>query len=129
MTPVQALERVVHCLDRMHDTGFRTKAFVRALDVVRATPADELAERSAAGTLTELDGIGDSSARVISEALTGEVPSYLVKQLSPLEGATPITIEDYVGGHMLYLRPESRRALEADVEAMYERALRSAPQG
>ena len=38
MTPVEALERVVHCLDRAHETGFKTKAFVRALDVVRATP-------------------------------------------------------------------------------------------
>ena len=25
------MERVVHCLDRAHDTGFRAKAFVRAL--------------------------------------------------------------------------------------------------
>jgi carboxypeptidase C (cathepsin A) len=56
-------------------------------------------------------------------------PAYLVKQLTPLEGASPITIEDYAGGHMLYLRPETRRALKADVEAMYERALKSASQG
>jgi carboxypeptidase C (cathepsin A) len=56
-------------------------------------------------------------------------PAYLVKQLTPLEGASPITIEDYAGGHMLYLRPESRRALKADVETMYERALKSASQG
>jgi carboxypeptidase C (cathepsin A) len=56
-------------------------------------------------------------------------PSYLVKQLTPLEGASPITIEDYAGGHMLYLRPDSRRALKQDVEAMYERALKSSPQG
>ncbi len=79
MTPEQALLRVVHCLDRVHDTGFRTKAFVRALDVVRSTPADELAARAAAGTLTELDGIGDSTAKVITEAVAGEVPAYLVK--------------------------------------------------
>jgi carboxypeptidase C (cathepsin A) len=56
-------------------------------------------------------------------------PTYLVRQLPPLEGASPITIEDYAGGHMLYLRPDSRRALKKDVEAMYERALKSAPQG
>jgi putative hydrolase len=47
VTPEQALLRVVHCLDRVHDTGFRTKAFVRALDVVRSTPPDELAQRAA----------------------------------------------------------------------------------
>ena len=46
MTPVEALERVVHCLDRAHETGFKTKAFVRALDVVRSTPPEEIAERA-----------------------------------------------------------------------------------
>ncbi len=56
-------------------------------------------------------------------------PSYLVNQLPPLEGAAPIVVEDYAGGHMLYLRPDSRRALKDDVEAMYRRALGSAPQG
>jgi carboxypeptidase C (cathepsin A) len=56
-------------------------------------------------------------------------PSYLVNQLAPLEGASPITVEDYTGGHMLYLRPDSRRALKEDAEAMYERALKSSPQG
>ena len=48
MTPVEALERVLHCLDRAHETGFKTKAFIRALEVVRATPHDELVERAAA---------------------------------------------------------------------------------
>jgi carboxypeptidase C (cathepsin A) len=56
-------------------------------------------------------------------------PTYLVNQLTPLKGASPITLEDYAGGHMLYLRPDTRRALKKDVEAMYERALKSSPQG
>ena len=56
-------------------------------------------------------------------------PAYLVKQLPPLEGAAPITIEDYAGGHMLYLRPDSRRALKDDVEAMYRRALSTVSEG
>ncbi len=93
MTPVAALERVVHCLDRAHDTSFKTKAFVRALDVVRGLTDDELATRSSAHTLTELDGIGDSSARVIEEALAGE-HTYL----DDLEARTqvPITAEGKV---------------------------------
>ena len=56
-------------------------------------------------------------------------PVYLVNQLTPLEGARPIEVETYAGGHMLYLRPETRRALKVDVEAMYERALKPSPQG
>ena len=77
MTPEEALDRVVHCLDRAHDNGFKAKAFVRARDVVRSTDPAEIAERAANDTLTKLDGIGDSSARLITEALAGEVPSYL----------------------------------------------------
>jgi putative hydrolase len=79
MEPVAALERIVHCLDRAHDTTHRTRAFVRALEVVRATPPDELAERAAAETLTDLPGIGAVSARVLTEALAGGTPSYLEK--------------------------------------------------
>ncbi|MET0663530.1 MAG: PHP domain-containing protein [Ilumatobacteraceae bacterium] len=79
MTPEQALLRVIHCLDRAHDTGFKAKAFTRALDVVRNTPSGELAERARRDTLTELDGIGASTAAVITQALNGEEPTYLAK--------------------------------------------------
>ncbi|WAP69713.1 S10 family peptidase [Jiella pelagia] len=47
---------------------------------------------------------------------------YLVSQLPPLAGAEPIRIEDYLGGHMMYLRPDSRRALMQDVRALYGEA-------
>lgn len=57
------------------------------------------------------------------------MPTYLAGQLPPLEGARPIEIKDYAGGHMLYLRPESRAALKADVEAMYQRTLKPASEG
>jgi len=88
MTPEAALDRVVHCLDRAHDTSFKAKAFHRARNVVRETDPIELAERAAAGTLTKLDGIGDSSAKVITEALDGGVPTYLAK----LEASTEVSI-------------------------------------
>ncbi len=89
MTPVEALEQVVHYLDRAHDTGFKAKAFVRALDVARSVPGDELVARASAGTLTELDGIGDSSARVIREAIAGE-RSYL----DTLDSKTRVPVTD-----------------------------------
>ena len=52
--------------------------------------------------------------------------SYLVDQLPALPRAAPIQVEDYAGGHMLYLRPKSREALKQDVKAMYERAMKAA---
>ncbi|HSJ92081.1 MAG TPA: PHP domain-containing protein [Ilumatobacter sp.] len=89
MTPEQALLRVVHCLDRALASGFKTKAFVRALDVVRSTDPIELAERARDERLTELDGIGDTTARVITEALAGLVPTYLTQ--IEAESQVPIT--------------------------------------
>ena len=110
MTPEAALDRVVHCLDRAHDTGFRAKAFHRARDVVRATDPAELSERAAAGTLTKLDGIGDSSAKVITEALAGGVPSYLAK----LEATTQVPIT--ADGRALPGRAARRLPPALDVE-------------
>ena len=94
MTPEQALLRVIHCLDRAHESGFKAKAFTRALDVVRSTPADELSERADAGTLTDLDGIGSSTAAVIADALAGREPAYLAK--IEAESRVPITPEGQV---------------------------------
>jgi putative hydrolase len=88
MTPEAALLRVIHCLDRAHDGGFKTKAFVRALDVVRNTDPVELAERARDERLTELDGIGASTAAVITEALAGIEPVYLAK----IEAETQVPI-------------------------------------
>jgi putative hydrolase len=79
MSPEVALARVIHCLDRALASPYKTKAFVRALDVVRSTDAVELAERARDGRLIDLEGIGDATASVISEALGGVVPSYLAK--------------------------------------------------
>ena len=45
--------------------------------------------------------------------------NYLVSQLPVLVGARPITLKTYAGGHMLYTRPDSRRDLRKDIEAIY----------
>ena len=97
------MERVVHYLDRAHDTGFKAKAFVRALDVVRTTPAGELEARAEAGTLTDLDGIGDSTATVIRQALAGGEVEYLVE----LEARTRVALTDEGGVY--------RQALKGDL--------------
>ena len=79
MTPVAAFERVMHYLDRGQASGFKVKAFAGALETVRAVPIDELERRARAGTLKELPGVGDASARLITEALATEEPAYLAK--------------------------------------------------
>jgi carboxypeptidase C (cathepsin A) len=52
--------------------------------------------------------------------------TFLVRQLPSLPRAAPIQVETYAGGHMLYLRPESREALKQDVKVMYDRAMKAA---
>jgi carboxypeptidase C (cathepsin A) len=52
--------------------------------------------------------------------------SFLVGQLPSLPRAAPIQVKTYAGGHMLYLRPESREALKQDAKAMYERVMKAA---
>ncbi len=100
MTPEAALLRVIHCLDRSRASGFKTKAFVRALDVVRTTDPAELEARSLAKSLTDLDGIGDSTGRVIAESLAGHVPQYLID----LESTTQVTVSERAQPYLDALR-------------------------
>jgi putative hydrolase len=90
MTPEAALLRAIHCLDRVHEQGFKVKAFLRALETVRSTDPAELELRADEESLTDLEGIGDSTARLITEALAGDYPSYLEK----IEAETPVPITD-----------------------------------
>lgn len=77
--PVDALDRIVYLLDRSLAPSTKVRAFLRARDVAADVGEAELARRHAAGTLTELPGIGETTARVIAEALDGEVPGYLAR--------------------------------------------------
>lgn len=77
MDPIAALGLAVHYLDRELAPGAKVKAFQKAAETVADRPADEIARRAEAGTLTELDGIGPSTARVIAEAIAGETDGYL----------------------------------------------------
>ncbi|MBT3070213.1 peptidase S10 [Rhodomicrobium sp. Az07] len=47
---------------------------------------------------------------------------YLIGQLRPIDGAAPVELHVYRGGHMMYFRPPSRDALTRDVRRMYEAA-------
>jgi putative hydrolase len=103
VTPVEALERVVHCLDRAHDTGFRAKAFVRALEIVRAMPASEVAAMAEAGTLTEVEGIGSSTQTLVRQALEGGA----IRYLDDLEATTQVPLSEAGAAY--------RRALRGDL--------------
>jgi putative hydrolase len=92
LEPVEALRRIAYLLERGREPQYRVKAFRRAADTIAALPPDELRARVAAETLTDLPGIGDVTARVVTEALAGERPVYLRRleatEDTPLDEAT-----------------------------------------
>src|SRR5687768_15621433 len=83
--PVADLRRIAFLLERANEATYRVKAFRSAAATVGALPAAELAERVAAGTLSELSGVGDVTARCVVESLDGEEPAYL-RRLAATEG-------------------------------------------
>ena len=79
MDPAVALQRAVHYLDRELASGQKVRAFRRAIDVVLEVGPTEIDARAADGTLTDLEGIGTSTAEVIIDALDGNESGYLAR--------------------------------------------------
>ncbi|MDQ4094411.1 MAG: PHP domain-containing protein [Actinomycetota bacterium] len=103
--PIADLRRIAFLLERAHEATYRVRAFRTAASVLASR--DDVAQRAQVGTLTALAGVGEVTARCVTESLAGEQPAYL----SRLEAA---------GGALVVsesLRPEAailRSALRGD---------------
>jgi len=75
--PVADLREIAFRLERAHEATYRVRAFRSAAAAVAALAPAELASRTAAGTLTDLPGVGEVTARTVAESLSGQEPVYL----------------------------------------------------
>lgn len=66
-------------MERAREDTRRIQAFRNAAATILPLPADEVAQRAADGTLTQLQGIGPSTAAVIADAAAGRVPDRLAR--------------------------------------------------
>jgi putative hydrolase len=88
--PVADLRRIAFLLERAREPTYRVRAFRGAAARAESLARDELVERALAETLRELPGIGEVTARCITESLAGEEPVYL-RRLEAAEGERPVT--------------------------------------
>lgn len=103
--PAADLRRIAFLLERANEATYRVKAFRSAAATVTALPPAELAQRTAEGTLAKLPGVGEVTARCITESLDGEEPVYLRR------------LEDTEGTDLVGAAAALRQALRGDCHA------------
>jgi putative hydrolase len=77
--PVAALRRIAFLLERGREDTYKVRAYRGAAAALLPLPEDEVRRRVAEGTLTELPGVGASTAKVIAEAVAGRKPKRLAE--------------------------------------------------
>jgi putative hydrolase len=107
---VAALRRAAFLLERGGATSYRADAFRAAVRSLERTGPDEVRSRLAAGTLTDLPGVGARTAEVAADAAAGGPVPYLLdlEQKYPAAEAT---------GDGAALRAALRGDLHAHTEA------------
>lgn len=113
---VATLRRAAYLLERGGATPYRAEAFRAAVRALERLDPEEVAGRVAAGTLTELPGIGARSAEIATAAARGEPSAYV----ADLEAKYPAAEATGAGA-------ELREALRGDLHAHTDQSDGSTP--
>lgn len=89
MEPAEALRRIAYLLEREQAEGYKVRAFRTAAAAVESAGHDRLERLARSGRLTDLEGVGKTTALVIAEAVAGKVPKYLEELQSAVAGPPP----------------------------------------
>ena len=103
--PVAALRRIAFLLERSRAETYKVKAFRAAAATILPMDPEEVAARAAGGTLRDIDGIGSTTAQVITEAVEGRTPQRLAR------------LEQEVGGPLVRGGTSVRAALRGDLHS------------
>ncbi len=77
--PLAALRRIGFLLERARESTYKVEAYRKACATLAKLPADDIRSRAERKSLTDLAGIGRSTAGVVEQAVAGRVPTKLAE--------------------------------------------------